>query len=206
MRGRMIEKDGARIVAVQRHAKGHALPPHAVPYVAIARGLLALGVKGCLATAAVGALHEDWRVGTLVSCTDLIDVSGRRVTAFERKVQHTDVSSPFPLAAVLNKCLGPSAKGACTYVNVNGPRYETPAEIKAFAEAGGDVVGMTAGTEALVMRELGVPYGCLAIVTNLACGIGGSEPEHSAVTGVVEQKSKDVLNVLLGATDEVMNL
>src|SRR5436189_62411 len=61
------------------------------------------------------------------------------------------------------------------YVNVNGPRYETPAEIRMFVEAGGDVVGMTAGSEAIAMREAGVGYGCLAIITNLAAGLREGE-------------------------------
>jgi len=33
---------------------------------------------------------------------------------------------------------------------------------------------MTAGTEAILMREAEVDYGCLAIVTNMAAGISPS--------------------------------
>lgn len=203
MRGRLIEQDGMRLVAVQRHAKGHTLPPHAVPYVAIARGLVSLGIKGCLASAAVGSLHENWPVGTLAVCTDLIDVSGRNVTAFESRVAHTDVSTAFPLAEVLVECANETARPTSTYINVNGPRYESPAEIRAYAKMGGDVVGMTSGTEAVVMRELGVPYGCLAIVTNLACGIGAEEPDHNAVSTAVDSVADEVVETLLKAARHI---
>ena len=80
MRGRAVEHDGLKIVVVRRHSAGHKTPPHLVDYEAIADGLRRLGVRGCLATAAVGSLRDDWREGTLATCTDFIDATGRGTT------------------------------------------------------------------------------------------------------------------------------
>src|SRR5690606_1319111 len=57
------------------------------------------------------------------------------------------------------------------YVCTEGPRFETPAEIRFYAQVGGDVVGMTSATEAILARELGLCYATIAIVTNYAAGL-----------------------------------
>ena len=202
LRGRLFESGGVRYVLVQRHAKGHATPPHQVPYRAIALGIQSLGVVGCLSTAAVGALRRDWPVGTLAVCTDMIDLSARNVTLFERDVRHTDFSNAFPLSRQMAGI--PTAQCPCVYANVNGPRFETPAEVSSLAISGADVVGMTVGTEATVLREAGIPYGCLAIVTNLACGLGEEEPKHEEVTSVVASKSEEVVRSLMRVAESLV--
>jgi 5'-methylthioadenosine phosphorylase len=57
------------------------------------------------------------------------------------------------------------------YVCTEGPRLETPAEIRAFARLGGDLVGMTLAPEAFLARELEMCYAPLCYVTNFAEGI-----------------------------------
>ncbi len=203
LRGKIFESGAIRFIVVSRHAKGHATPPHSVPYLAIAHGLKAVGVKGCFATAAVGSLHDDWPIGTLAVCTDMIDFSARNTTAFSHGVRHTDFSLPFPLSGVMSKSLGARAKHPCVYANVNGPRYETPAEVRFFSEAGADVVGMTAGTEAIAMREVGIKYGCLAIVTNLACGVASVEPDHTQVSAVVESHAEVIVDALMAVSKKM---
>lgn len=60
------------------------------------------------------------------------------------------------------------------YVQTRGPRFETRAEIRQIKQFG-DVVGMTAGDEATMACELGIPYVMLCIVDNLAHGIGKTD-------------------------------
>ena len=50
-----------------------------------------------------------------------------------------------------------------------------------FAQFGGDVIGMTAGTEAVAMCESGIEYGLLSIVTNLAAGFSYQPLSHEDV-------------------------
>jgi 5'-methylthioadenosine phosphorylase len=87
--------------------------------------------------------------------------------------------------------------GGC-YVATDGPRYETPAEVRMFAALGGDVVGMTGLPEAVLAKELGLDYGALAMVTNLGAGLGG-ELSHAEVTLQVAQ-SKRKVDMLLQAS------
>jgi 5'-methylthioadenosine phosphorylase len=43
-----------------------------------------------------------------------------------------------------------------TYVCTEGPRYETPAEIRAFRILGAGIVGMTSVPEVFLTKELGI--------------------------------------------------
>ena len=68
-----------------------------------------------------------------------------------------------------------------TYVCTEGPRFETPAEIKMFANWGGDLVGMTSVPEVVLARELGMCYAGIAMVTNYAAGISETNLTHQEV-------------------------
>lgn len=200
-RMKVIEHEGCRIALLGRHAAGHKVPPHRVPYLAMATALAELGAKGCLATAAVGSLVGEWGPGTLVVPDDLLDLTYRNLTLFDRSVHHQDVSQPFHPAvrAALLAAEGPARHDGGVYLGLNGPRYETPREIVTFRALGADLVGMTASTEALVMAEAGVPYGLLAIVTNLAAGMGEGVLDHGGVVDVMLGTGPTVVELLLEA-------
>ena len=196
LRGRLVPFSGLSLVVVRRHSFGHRVPPHAVAYGAVAEGLRRLGVRACFASAAVGSLRNDWGVGTLAACTDFVDVSARGTTLFESSVRHTDFSRPFPASQFL---VSDGVLGACVYANVNGPRYETPFEVSLLRELGADVVGMTAASEAVAMREAGVPYGCLAVVTNLGTGLSSSSLSHGEVGSAMDECGERVVQLMLSA-------
>ncbi len=58
-----------------------------------------------------------------------------------------------------------------TYACTEGPRLETPAEIRFLAAAGADMVGMTLCPEAFLARELEICYAAVAYLTNYAEGV-----------------------------------
>ncbi len=202
LRGRLVTVDGAKVFCVQRHSGGHKTPPHLVGYRAIALGLRHLGVRGCVSSAAVGCLRRAWPVGTLVACSDFLDFSGRRQTLFDREVRHTDFSDPFPLRGQIvaaARAASVDVVDGGVYLCCDGPRYETPAEIAMYGKLGADLVGMTASTEAVLMREAGVPYGCLAVVSNLAAGLSDGPLSHGEVTDVMKVRGGQVVQVMLAA-------
>lgn len=201
MRCRVVQLEGRDVAVVARHSAGHTVPPHRVEYAATALGLKFLGVRRCFATAAVGSLRADWGAGTLLVPHDFLDLSGRGTTLFDREVAHTDFSTPLPARGALVTGAGSAGvevRDSGVYVNCNGPRYESPHETAMLAKVG-DVVGMTAGSEAIVMREAGVDYGLLAIVTNFACGIGEGPLSHEEVVLEMERSGETALKVLRAA-------
>ncbi|MBZ0212644.1 MAG: S-methyl-5'-thioadenosine phosphorylase, partial [Nitrospirae bacterium] len=85
------------------------------------------------------------------------------------------------------------------YVTGNGPRFETPHEIRWMRQQGGDVVGMTAGTEAILMREAGIAYANASFVTNLGCGLSTTPITDEEVQEVMRRSGKRVLDLMLEA-------
>jgi 5'-methylthioadenosine phosphorylase len=131
-------------------------------------------------------------------CTDLLDLTARRLTLWDRDVRHTDFSDPFPAARDLAEA-SDGAQAEAVYVGCDGPRYESPAEVRMLARLGGDVVGMTAATEAVLLREAGVPYGCLAVVTNFGAGLSSGQLAHNDVVDVMSRHGDHVAQTLLRA-------
>src|SRR5207244_9079225 len=73
------------------------------------------------------------------------------------------------------------------YLAVSGPSYETPAEIRAFARLGADVVGMSTVPEAIVARQSGLAGAAVSCITNLAAGRSRRTTSHADVLGVAER-------------------
>lgn len=194
------------LLLVSRHAGGHRVPPHMVNYRAQAEGLRQIGVEYCFASAAVGSLRADWLPGKLIVCSDFLEITNRNETRFEDEVVHQGFSNPFDKVATNALLLASKgdAETSGTYVCANGPRYETPAEIHMFREWGGDVVGMTAGTEAIAMKEAGIGYGLLAIVTNLGAGLSEIEPNHQEVVDQMELSGALAVQILKEAAKQIV--
>lgn len=211
MRGRIVTVGDLKVVVAGRHSAGHKVPPHLVNYAALAYGMKALGVKACLASAAVGSLRAEWGPGTFVACSDFFDLTGRNSTLFHAKVVHRDFTDPFGRAsreALLAAAaeVGVPIEKEGLYICLNGPRYETPREIGLYRQFGGDVVGMTAASEAILMREVEIDYGCLAIVTNLASGISETELSHEEVVEEMRRSGEIAVDLLLRAARRLAGL
>lgn len=172
---------GEEIWFVARHGRGHALPPHRVPYRAHLWALMERGVRRILATAAVGGIRPDLGVGELVLVDQFLDFTrGREQTFYEggaAGVLHVDMTEPY--CPRLRRLLleqaqreGIPLRASGTYVCTEGPRFETAAEIRAYGMLGGDVVGQTSVPEAVLARELGICYATVAVVANPAAGVG----------------------------------
>ncbi|MBT9258301.1 MAG: S-methyl-5'-thioadenosine phosphorylase [Clostridiales bacterium] len=167
-------------IFVTRHGRGHALPPHRVPYRAILWALKSMGVERVAATAAVGSLREHLPPGTLLLPHSFLDFTRQRPSTFydggPEGVVHVDMTEPYcpvmrQTAARLAKERGLRVVEGGIYACTEGPRFETPAEIRMLAQWGGDVVGMTGVPEVVLARELGLCYMTVALVTNYAAGI-----------------------------------
>ncbi|MFN7172691.1 MAG: MTAP family purine nucleoside phosphorylase [Fimbriimonadaceae bacterium] len=201
--GLVFELGGAKWLGIRRHARGHKLPPHSINYRAIAEAMRLAKVEACYATAAVGSLHPDWPVGTVAACSDFIDLTFRNVTVLEDSVVHTPFDEPYCAKArgwLLNTAAsaGLEVHPEAVYAATNGPRYETPAEVRMLRILGADIVGMTGTTEAICMKELGVCYSCVGIVTNLGEGLSEHKIDHQEAEEIARDVGKSVFR-LFGA-------
>ena len=184
-----------------RHGPGHTLPPHMVNYRANVVGLSSLGVKDVVATSAVGSMNQKFVVGALGLADQFLDFTkNRRSTLFDRKVAHTDMTEPY--SKELNEAIvragssvGVGVLEGLTYVGVEGPRFETAAEIRMYRGLGGDVVGMTGVPEVVLAREAGLRYSSILIATNWAAGMQ-EKVSHEEVVAVMEKSGQEVKRVI----------
>ena len=67
------------------------------------------------------------------------------------------------------------------YVQLTGPAYETPAEIRMCRIWGGDAVGMSTACEAMAARHMGMEVCGISCITNLAAGVSSKQLNHEEV-------------------------
>jgi len=196
---------GNQVVFLNRHGAGHSVPPHLVNYRANIWALKKLGVEEILATAAVGSCNLEMQPGDFVVCDQILDFTKTRIgTFFDGKdypVAHADFSTPYcpTLGKILEKCLQSmdvTYHTSGTMVVTEGPRFETPAEIKMFAKLGGDLVNMTGMPEAILAKEAEMHYAAVAVVTNYAAGISKHPLSHEEVLESMQKQEKQI-NMLI---------
>jgi 5'-methylthioinosine phosphorylase len=175
--------EGADVVFLARHGYGHTLAPHQINYRANLWALQDVGANEVIAVATVGGIRADMGPGVLAIPDQVLDYThGRTSTFFEgpdSPVTHVDFTRPYAepmrerLARAAAAAREPVVRGG-TYGCTQGPRLETAAEIRRMERDGCDLVGMTGMPEAVLARELGLPYAVLAVVANHAAGCGDS--------------------------------
>lgn len=169
---------GGRVVFLARHGYGHTLLPHRVNYRANMWALKESGATKVLAVASVGGIQADLMTGALVIPHQILDYTWGRENTYcegEVPVRHVDFTRPYDealrknlldAARVVGEPVGDGGVYACT----QGPRLETAAEIDRFERDGAHLVGMTAMPEAVLARELDLPYAAINVVVNAAAG------------------------------------
>ncbi|MCL6595058.1 MAG: S-methyl-5'-thioadenosine phosphorylase [Firmicutes bacterium] len=180
------------VAFLPRHGAGHSVPPHRVNYRANLWALKQLGVSQVLATAAVGSLQHTYEPGSLVLVDGFLDFTkSRPITFFDTgPVVHVDMTDPYcgRLRAQLRAAagrLGLTLHDGGTYVCTEGPRFETPQEIRFYQSIGGAVVGMTSVPEVVLAKEAELCYACVCMVTNYGAGISPTPLTHEEVVAAM---------------------
>lgn len=93
------------------------------------------------------------------------------------------------------------------YVALQGPSYETPAEIRAVAKLGADVVGMSTVPEVIAAGHMGLEVLGISVVTNMAAGISKTKINHEEVLEAgrkVEKQFTRLMEKIIPAIDKVL--
>lgn len=167
-----------------------------------------LGVQKVLLTNAAGAANLDYKPGDIMIIEDHLMFSGmspmRGVNIPELGPRFFDISNMYDkdLIALAEE----EAKGTGltfhkgNYFFMQGPQFETPAEVRAIRMLGGDTVGMSTVTEALTAAHCGMPVLGFSVVTNMGAGILEqplSDEEVREVADMISDRfSKYVKNVI----------
>ena len=168
----------------------------------------ALGARGLVLTNAAGGINPAFAPGTLMLITDhlnMTSVSPLTGPVGEGETRFPDMSDPYlrpwreQTLASAERLGVPLEQGV--YAFTTGPSYETPAEIRHFAHAGGDAVGMSTVPETIQAAALGLPVLGLSTITNAAAGLTGERLDHADVLAVGQQV-RERLSALVRAVAE----
>jgi len=156
--------------------EGYAMEDVVLPM----RMLASLGVETFILTNAAGGIQDGMRPGDLMLITDHIasfvpspligpnnDEWGVR---FPDMTQVYDLEMQDIIRNAARKIDLDLKEGI--YLQVTGPPFETPAEVRAYRILGADVAGMSTAVEAVALRHMGVRVAGISCVTNLASGLG----------------------------------
>jgi purine nucleoside phosphorylase len=181
---------GAEVVHVSRHGDGHVRLSNHVPFRANAWALAELGAGAVVGCTACGAVDPAVELGSLVVFDDLhFPVnrlpSGEVCTLFaeagDPRRGHWIYERPFSedvrraLAHGRREVALAGRDGGC-YGHVDGPRFNTRAEIRQLAQAGVTAVSQTGGPETVLFGELELPYALVGFATDYANGIRPGDP------------------------------
>lgn len=173
---------GRELIILPRNGSGRPVPPHALDYRSNIEALVRAGVRKVLTTAMVGSLRKSIPLGSMVILDQFIDFTRDRQSTYftGNRFGHADMTEPYcpSLRRHMIRCaedLGLTVAQQGCYVCMSGPRFETRAEVRMFAQLGGDVVGATSVTECVMAREAGLCFATFAGVVNLGAGISDHE-------------------------------
>lgn len=159
--------------------------------------LAGLGVKRLILTNAAGSIRKAFPPGELMLITELLNLTGRSV--YGPNSTEPRIFDPQHCQSIMDLAEneGISLRSG-TYAALNGPSYETPAEIRFLRAKGADAVGMSTVHEALQGHALGMKVNAISCLTNYAAGILDQPLNHEEVmeTG---QRVRDRFAALLAA-------
>lgn len=197
------------VAFLPRHSAGHTCPPHKINFKANIMALKEIGVSQIMATNAVGSLDIDVGPGSIVLPDDFLDFTvNRERTFYDDEVIHIDMSEPFCnrlRGAILanSDCIDGNVVDGGTIVCTEGPRFETPAEIKMFSILGGKIVGMTTLPEAVLAREKGMCYASIAVVSNYSTSISKDKLGVEEVYEIMSAKKDELIDLLFNTIKEL---
>ncbi len=184
------------VMLLRRHGPGHKIPPHKINNKANLATLKMAGCKKIIGVGSSGSLRKGSFVPSLVVPDDYICLFDQ--TIHEEEVKHVvpgfdDDMRKFIIEAA--KDLAMEVVDGGVYVQSRGPRLETKAEIKMYAEFG-DVIGMTLGTEATLAREMELEYAAIASVDNLAHGLSAEIPNYYEIVESAERNASRIAAII----------
>ncbi|MFA5059001.1 MAG: S-methyl-5'-thioadenosine phosphorylase [Candidatus Omnitrophota bacterium] len=191
--------EGADVVFLPRHGKGHRISPSEINYRANIFGMKKLGVDAILSVSACGSLKEELKPLDFVIPDQFLDRTFLRQASFftDGIVVHTAFADPVcpVLSEILYKSakeLGLTAHKGGTYINMEGPQFSTKAESHLYCSWGMSIIGMTNLTEAKLARETEISYATLAAITDYDCW--HSSHESVSLEMIIANLNKNVEN------------
>jgi purine-nucleoside phosphorylase len=182
---RSVDADGRGVLVFFGRVHGY----EGNPVSAVVHNVRTAASAGCRAvvlTNAAGSLREEWSPGQPVVIADHLNLTGLSPLAGPEAPppygpRFTDLTEAWSsrLRGIVHELAPELPEGV--YAGLNGPQYETPAEIRMLRTLGADLVGMSTVLEAIAARHAGLEVVGFSLVTNLAAGLAPVPLDHQEV-------------------------
>ncbi len=148
-----------------------------------------MGAEVLFLTNAAGGVNERFQAGDFMMITDQISnfvpspLIGENIE--ELGTRFPDMSEVYD--RILRQEIRQAAKELKiplqegTYVQLTGPNFETPHEVRMCRILGGDAVGMSTACEAIAANHMGMKICGISCISNLACGMTEQPLSHEEV-------------------------
>jgi len=181
--------------------EGHTPSTAALPV----RVFGALGIETLLLTNAAGGIRRTFSSGTVMLIADHINLTFRNPLigpVLPGEERFPDMSDPY------DRSLRELARAVATerrialqegvYVQLLGPSFETPAEIRMLERLAADAVGMSTVVEVIAARARGIRCLGFSVVTNLASGLSPTKLNHEEVLETAKRVSNELGSLVEG--------
>lgn len=148
-----------------------------------------MGASVLFVTNAAGGVNYDFHAGDLMMITDqissfvpspLIGANMDELGARFPDMSHIyDVELQKIIEETAARLEIPIQKGV--YLQLTGPAYETPAEVRMCRSLGADAVGMSTACETVAANHMGMKICGISCISNLACGMTEQPLNHKEV-------------------------
>ena len=215
--------EGRDFLFLSRHGEtDYSLTAPFVNYRANIYALKQCGVERVISWSGPGIINASFKPGDFVVPNDIIDETKNRETTFfrDKGIGFIRMNEPFcpQIATALHDILhsnGLPHHEQAVYACTEGPRLETPAEIRKMRLLGADLVGMTLAPEAFLAREMEMCYTPFCYLTNYAEGVKPrefkkgelfegmqTEEERKEVDAAI-QKFPQLINAVFASLQEI---
>ena len=181
--------------------EGHGSETVALPV----RVFAELGVKTLLLTNAAGGIRRSFARGVLMLIADHVNLTFRNPLIgpnLPGEERFPDMSAPYDreLRALAREMAAqrkvPLEEGV--YIQVLGPSYETPAEIRMAERMGADAIGMSTAVEVIVARARGLRCLAFSTISNPAAGTTHERLSHADVLATTREVAGNLERLVEG--------
>lgn len=170
-----------------------------------------LGAKVLFLTNASGGVNFDFQAGDFMLITDHImnfvpsPLIGENID--ELGIRFPDMSDIYKkdLQEIIKNTAKeldiPMQEGV--YIQLTGPNFETPAEVRMCRILGADAAGMSTAAEAVVANHMGMKVCGISCITNLGCGMLEQPLSHLEVQETADRVAVQFEKLL---TQSVLNI
>lgn len=204
--GRLLigEIEGCPIYCMQGRMhlyEGYSAQQLALPI----RTMKMLGVERLILTNAAGGLRAEHPAGSLMVITDHINFSGHNPMTGPNDERFGDrffdMSNAYDATLRAEMLAAAEQEGidvfSGVYLQVSGPNFETPAEVRMFARLGADAVGMSTVPECLTAVHCGLKVVGLSLISNLAAGVSAAAVSYEEVFDEAKKAETRITRLLI---------